>query len=335
MPDRGLTQWNDLVSTVIDTRKEFRAERDIYRQAGRYAEALSLAVGYAGCIIYIIVDDGAALLLPSGIHPDFRDSDYAADMPLMKHLELTRRSILCAADQCLKSDIFPGDKPFSLLCSPVIVRERVRGFIYISSSEPNVLTHESLMMADLISDELAAAVEILSLQSSLDAATVTDELTGCFNRKKFNEDIEVEIPCSERYGRALSLVKISIDLIKNYTDAYGTARGDELIRKTGETLSYSIRMCDRLYRFGKEEFIITLPGLEKDRGVFTAQRLQKVLGQIRFEGEADRQPGGKITYSTGVASFPVDAVFTEGLMKKLDAALKSAKESGGNAVVAL
>jgi diguanylate cyclase (GGDEF)-like protein len=159
-------------------------------------------------------------------------------------------------------------------------------------------------------------------------------LTGCYNRKKFNDDIEVDIPCSERYGRPLSLVKIDIDFMKNYNAAHGTVRGDELIRKIGETLSYSIRMCDRLYRFSGEEFILILPGIDKERGVFAAQRLQKALGQLRFEGESDSQPGGMITYSIGVASFPVDAVFKDGLIKKLDAALRRAKESGGNAVVA-
>ncbi|MBI5633330.1 MAG: GGDEF domain-containing protein [Nitrospirae bacterium] len=335
MFDKEISSWRELASIIADVRKKAGGRPELRELAGIYAGELSRIFDSAGCIIFLINDDGSSLFVPAGMHGTVTESDYRADMPLMRHLSLAREGMLFGPDQCRTSDLFPGETPLSLLCSPVIVRDRVSGFISLFSSRQDVFSRENLTMINLIAGELAMLMEISSLLSALDAVTLTDPLTGCYNRKKFNDDIEVDIPCSERYGRPLSLVKIDIDFMKNFNKACGTVRGDELIRKVGETLSYSIRMCDRLYRFSGEEFILVLPGIDKERGVFAAQRLQKTLGQLRFEGEADSQPGGMITYSIGVASFPVDAVYKDGLIKKLDAALRKAKESGGNIVVSL
>lgn len=335
MSDKRISTWPDLASVIVNVRKRAIEPLELNEQAGMFAGELARIFDSAGCIIYLINDDDLSLVVSAGLQGTLREVDYVADMPLMQHLALTRQGVVLGPEQCRTSDLLPGEKPLSLCCSPVIVRDTVSGFICIFSSKQDTFTPEDLTMVALVSGELAMAMEISALMSSLDAATVTDQLTGCYNRKKFNDDIEVDIPCSERYGRPLSLVKIDIDFMKNYNEAQGAVSGDELIKMVGETLSYSIRMCDRLYRFSGEEFIVILPGIDKERGIFTAQRLQKVLNQLRLQGEAAGQPSGKMTCSIGVASFPADAVFKDGLIKKLDAALRKAKESGGNAVVSL
>ncbi|MBI5847317.1 MAG: GGDEF domain-containing protein [Nitrospirae bacterium] len=333
MSDKEISRWRSLASVIAEFRVKAGSRLQLNELAAFYAGELSRIFDSAACILFLGHDDATSLLVSAGVQGALRESEYQTDMPLLRHLSLTRKGFFWGPDQCRTSDFFPGEKPHSLLCSPVIVRDVVSGFFSLSSSEKDIFGPEDLAMAELLSGELATVMEISSLQLTLDAVSVTDPLTGCYNAKKFNDDIEVDIPCSERYGRPLSLVKIDIDFMQHYNEAFGRVSGDQLIRKVGETLSYSIRMCDRLYRFGGEEFILILPGIDKERGVFAAQRLQKALGQLRFEGESDSQPGGMITYSIGVASFPVDAVFKDGLMKKLDAALLRSKESGGNAVV--
>ncbi|MBI5076292.1 MAG: GGDEF domain-containing protein [Nitrospirae bacterium] len=335
MPDREISRWRDIASLIPAVREKAVTRPELPELAGIYAGELSRIFDPAGCIIFLSSDDGTSLLVPAGIQGTVGESDYGSDMPLMRQFALAREGIFFGPEQCRISELFPGEKPQSLLCSPVITRDRVSGFIYLFSSEPNALHREDLAMVELIAGELAMVMDFLSLLSSLDAATVRDQLTGCYNRQKFNDDIEIDIPCSERYGRPLSLVKITVDSLKKFHKVHGTARGDELIRKTGETLAYSIRMCDRLYRFSAEEFILILPGIDKERGVFAAQRLLRSLGNLRFDGESESQPNGMITYSIGVASFPVDSVFKDGLIKKLDAALRRAEELGGNTVVSL
>lgn len=333
MSDIEISRWRDIASMIAVIRGKAAARPELHELAGILAGELSRIFDRSGCILYLPGDDGTPLLVHAGIQGIFTDADYRPDMPLMRQFAVAPEGIFFGPEQCRTSELFPGERPWSLLCSPLITQDRVSGFIYLFSTRPHALRREDLAMVELISGEFALVMETLSLRSSLAAVTVTDQLTGCYNRQKFNDDIEVDIPCSERYGRPLSLVKIDIDFMKNYNEAHGTVRGDELISKIGETLSYSIRMCDRLYRFSGEEFILILPGIDKERGVFAAQRLQKSLGNLRFDGESESQPNGMITYSIGVASFPVDAVFKDGLIKKLDAALRRAKESGGNTVV--
>lgn len=335
MSDAEITMWRSLAAVITDAKNNTAAGSELHAQAAVYARELSRIFRPSGCIIFLICDDGSTLFVPVGMQGDIRETDFFADMPLMKHLALTRKAIYVGQEQYFSTDLLPGEKPLSLLCNPVLKQDRVSGFIYVSSSRRNAFTQDYLAMLNLVAAELAACMEIAFLRSSLEAATVTDQLTGCYNRKKFEADIEVDIPCSERYARPLSLVKISIDFIRKYYEAYGAGQGDEVIRKVGETLLYSIRMCDRLYRFSNEEFVLILPGIDKERGYFTAQRLQKALGHLRFEGESDSQTDGLMKYSMGVASFPVDAVFKDELIRKLDAALRRAKEAGGNGVVSL
>lgn len=335
MSDREIRRWRDLASLITAVRGNTGTRPELNNVAEIYAGELSRIFDLAGCIIFLVIDDGTTLFAPAAIQGTVLESDFRSGMPLMNRFVLDRQGIFFGPEQCRESELFPGEKPQSLLCCPVITQDRVSGFIYLFSSRPNTLNREDLSMVELIAGQLAAVMELSSLQSSLDAATLTDQLTGCYNLQKFNDDIDVDIACSERYGRPLSLVKIDIDFMKKYNEAHGTLRGDELIRKIGETLSYSIRMCDRLYRFSGEEFILILPGIDKERGVFAAQRLQKSLGNLRFDGESVSQPNGAITYSIGVASFPVDAVFKDGLIKKLDEALRKANEAGGNTVVSL
>lgn len=190
-------------------------------------------------------------------------------------------------------------------------------------------------------DDLRAHIEALDeavhsrtrqLSAALDEIkqlSQTDPLTGCFNRRLFEQRMRSEIERSKRYDSRLAVVFADIDHFKAINDAHGHAAGDEVLRVVAERLRESVRaQLDWVVRFGGEEFIIVLPERGSADAAVLAERLRRRIGEraIDLDGRAVR-----VTASFGVAEFqPGDD--TDGLIARADAALYRAKNRGRNRV---
>jgi diguanylate cyclase (GGDEF)-like protein len=337
MPDTEKNKWLRISSVISEMRRSGGPSLRLEELAAVSARELSVAFDPAGCAIYLVDHTGTNNLTEIGLKQPASKTFYAADMPLVKHFAGSVASIfILSRDEGLPFEgLFPGDASGSVICAPLLAEAAVSGFIFLESEREGAFTPDDLSLVEFMADEISLLMANAALRAKVEFLTIRDPLTGCFNQKKFDDDIEIDITCTDRYGKPLSLLKIDIDFMHEYNKTFGRTEGDKVIKKVGETLAYSTRMCDKLYRFSGEEFIIILPGVEKERAVFAAFRMQKVLGQLRFEVEVEGRPAGKITFSIGVASFPSDAVYKDGLLRKVDAALRQAIEAGGNTVVSL
>jgi diguanylate cyclase (GGDEF)-like protein len=148
---------------------------------------------------------------------------------------------------------------------------------------------------------------------------VRDGLTGLFNRRYFNELINVEINRIKRAPAALSLLMLDIDNFKNYNDTQGHPAGDEVLKNAAKVFKDSVRAMDIVCRYGGEEFIIMLPQTGKPGAKIIAERLRVQVGLYL-----------PTTVSIGIASLPEDAQSIEELIHKADDALYQAKNSGKN-----
>ena len=335
MQDREISKWLKIESTISELQRYADERTRVEETAGVFIKGLAEIFKPADCAIFLIDHRGENILAGIGIQGSTPEINYFADMPLMHFFSLYRTSIFAGNGFAPPPEAgpFPGASASSLICTPVFNAGRSVGFICLSSSRNEAFTQDDVRLVELASGEISMFMRISALCDKVETIEVRDELTGCYNLKKFAEDIEIEIPCADRYGRSLSLLKIEIDSFNEYYETHGRTMGDEILKKVGETLTLSLRMCDRVYHCGVEEFIIIMPGIDKERAVFAGSRLQKVLAQLQFAEEDKSQPVGKMTFSIGVVSFPADAVFRDGLLKKLDLALKKAREAGGNTVV--
>jgi len=169
------------------------------------------------------------------------------------------------------------------------------------------------------------AVERFALLSSSDDKdyfedlAVRDGLTGLFNRRYFNELINIESNRLKRYPSVLSLLMLDIDNFKNYNDTQGHLAGDELLKGFGKLLKNSARASDIICRYGGEEFVIMLPQTDKKGAQIIAERLRVQVGLYL-----------PTTVSIGVASYPDDAIELIKLVDKADGALYQAKKTGKN-----
>jgi len=164
------------------------------------------------------------------------------------------------------------------------------------------------------------------------ASAYRDELTGLYNYRLFREHLERELYSSDRSGKPLSLVMIDVDNFKCYNDANGHEAGNKALEIVAGLLGGALRRSDVAARYGGEEFALILPSTPKNNAHLVAERTREVIEQQPFENEAVL-PGGSLTVSVGVATFPADGDDPTELVRHADRALYVAKAAGRNQVV--
>jgi diguanylate cyclase (GGDEF)-like protein len=180
-------------------------------------------------------------------------------------------------------------------------------------------------------EELASINETLREKNvELREISITDSLTGLYNRKHLMETLDKEVSRSQRHSRSFSLLVIDIDHFKKYNDTYGHLAGDEVLSKLASVFKESIRSSDYAARYGGEEFIIMLPEIGPEQGVEAAERIRHKVAEEIFSGDGESI---KVTISVGVACYPKNGEDAESVIRNADAALYEAKELGRNRVI--
>jgi len=167
--------------------------------------------------------------------------------------------------------------------------------------------------------------------------SITDPLTGLYNRRHFFEMAEMETERAHRYGSFLSLCLFDIDSFKSVNDTRGHDAGDIVLRMIADTSRKAARKIDVVARYGGEEFIVAFPETGIREAGIVAERIRKAIEETRL-------PLGdgaiRITASFGVAVFDPASLdggtYAESLqavIRQADEALYRAKNSGKNRVV--
>jgi diguanylate cyclase (GGDEF)-like protein len=160
----------------------------------------------------------------------------------------------------------------------------------------------------------------------------SDRLTGLPNRTYLEERLVAEFARARRYEEPLALAILDVDHFKRFNDTWGHAAGDIVLQAVGQTLRESIRESDVAVRYGGEEFVLLLPGMDSAAAVERAERLRRRMEETVIQIPKRADPG-RITISIGVSAFRVDGDSPEALLDAADARLFEAKEGGRNRVV--
>ena len=173
---------------------------------------------------------------------------------------------------------------------------------------------------------------LCEVNDRLQHLATTDGLTGLFNFRHFDATLRAELRRSARLSAPLTLLMLDVDNFKDFNDHCGHPAGDEILRRIGEILRSRLRVTDVPCRYGGEEFAAILLDSGKTAGIEVAEELRQRIEATPFEGE-EHQPGGRLTISIGVATFPMDGTSVEELLRASDRALYAAKQAGRNRVV--
>jgi len=158
----------------------------------------------------------------------------------------------------------------------------------------------------------------------------TDPLSGCLNRRGFEQQLRRELSRAARAQTELAIIDVDLDHFKQINDTYGHLAGDRVIAEAGELLRANARVGDIVARTGGEEFSILAPGSGLAGAQHLALRIVEAFRRREF-GDALRIP---VTASVGVVADTVtDEAIAQDLLARADEALYAAKRSGRNRVV--
>lgn len=168
------------------------------------------------------------------------------------------------------------------------------------------------------------------LIDQLSKMSMTDGLTGLYNRRYFKVQIGVEFKRAIRFEQVISLVMLDIDYFKSINDTYGHPFGDAVLRRVGKILNLNLRASDIAVRYGGEEFAVILPNTDIEQAYYVTDKIRQVLGAAKFTYNDEPV---KVTISAGVTSFNIDKDHSsDDLILRADKNLYMAKEMGRNRV---
>lgn len=173
--------------------------------------------------------------------------------------------------------------------------------------------------------------ELERMNKMLKGMAERDGLTDLYNHRHFRESLDRELIRAHREKKPVSLIIIDLDFFKTYNDTNGHLAGDKLLKDCSQILKDAVRGSDLVARYGGEEFVLLLPNAGREDAVNLAERIREQIADHPFEGR-ECQPGGRLTASMGVSTFPEDSRDASTLIDAADKALYQAKESGRNTV---
>lgn len=161
-------------------------------------------------------------------------------------------------------------------------------------------------------------------EQQLQLLSVTDYLTGLFNRRALQQQLDLELESAKSQHQPLSLLVLDIDHFKRFNDRFGHNLGDKVLIKVANTLQSQARSEDFVARFGGEEFVILLPETDSTEAQQLAEQYRNAVKNIMFKGQ-------QVTISIGAASYD-QSDDGQQLFQLADSALLEAKRSGRNCV---
>lgn len=173
------------------------------------------------------------------------------------------------------------------------------------------------------------------LELELERQSITDELTGLYNRRYMLRKLEESVAQAERYGSTFSLISLDIDFFKSINDSYGHPTGDGVLKQFAHIIESRTRKSDIVARTGGEEFIIFMPNTGLSEASQVAESLRVALESEQFV--SDEGTAFQVTFSAGVVNWcgtGTQSTSVRDLLAACDQSLYAAKRSGRNRVVA-
>jgi diguanylate cyclase (GGDEF)-like protein len=236
--------------------------------------------------------------------------------------------VRCAVDASLA---LPANHP--AYCIPFNVGRKAQLLVHMLLPVGGAWTEEFRQLAQTYVNAASSTLITLNHLAEAERQSMTDGLTGLYNRRSLDNLLEREVALAGRHGLPLSVVMIDMDEFKQVNDAHGHAAGDHLLRAFADCVRITLRKTDLAFRYGGDEFVIALPQTQVAQAQQVVQKLRQAFASVDFSSaiaNLDHQP----TLSIGVAerSAAHSLLTLSAIMSAADAALYDAKNANRNCV---
>jgi diguanylate cyclase (GGDEF)-like protein len=212
----------------------------------------------------------------------------------------------------------------SFLGVPLVSGDTCIGVLSAVSSQRDYFTAEQEELLTVLAALCAPYIELARMAR----LAQVDPLTGVLNRRGLDLAFPEVVAPPDGLVKPLSVAMADVDHFKAVNDSHGHAKGDEVLRLVASLLSTVLRAGDAVVRYGGEEFLLILPGVEMARALNVAERARAMVESSRIAAGPSEV---RITLSIGVAERRTDEN-RDALIERADAALLRAKQVGRNRV---
>jgi diguanylate cyclase (GGDEF)-like protein len=332
-------EFNTMAAQLESRLAELREERTrVERSMRRLGEAVASNLD-RDALLGIVVETAVDGVGAAGGRAAARTADGALTERVAAGRVIGLEEVLVAAEQRAattgqSAEVNAGDA--SALAHPLHGSDgspAVLGVVSVGRRE-RTFTQADRELFTYLAGQAAVSLENVDLHETVQRQAVTDELTGLFNRGRFDELLAAEVERTRRFpDQSVGLVMLDIDNFKKVNDTYGHQMGDDVLREVARVLTETSREIDSPSRYGGEELAVVLPGTDIEGAFDMAERVRAGIEGLAFPVPGSNGDVLKVTASFGAASSSGDDAVPGALISAADSALYEAKRGGKNKTV--
>ena len=290
-------------------------------------QAITTLLPYDQCRIYLLEDDGHTLR--PVYFSDTKKTEYdgvtAETLAIQVGEGITgwvaetkQGALVGDTERHPKAVHIPGttDSDESMLAVPVIFEDRLIGVIVNVKVGLHHYTGDHLRLLTILANQAAVSIQNARLIERLAATARTDPLTGLENRRAFEQALQARLGVAS--PEPFSVIMLDVDGLKQVNDARGHAAGDTVLKRVAAVLTANLREADVVTRWGGDEFVLLMPGMDQVGAVSLARRVSATL-------QDPDDPAGAISVSIGTASFPAHGSTADTLLASADRSMYADK----------
>jgi diguanylate cyclase (GGDEF)-like protein len=322
--DRSQQAFRRAISRLGET---LAATHDQAKILEAVSETAQLAVGGQRGIFYEYIPGRKALVARSGVGPDAPE----LSLPLGTGLAGTS-----AADKAPvvypgpTPPVFPEPEVATAMAVPFTSRGQFLGVVAVyGHTTGDTFGDDDVETLVALVAQAGTAVDNVSLHEEAQRLSITDGLTGLWNRRQLDLRCQEELERAVRFGRPVGVVFCDVDLFKDVNTEWQHLGGDAVLVEVANRLSAATREIDVVARYGGEEFVLLLPETDLVGSRTLAEKVRRAMCDEPVEHNGKTRI---VTLSLGVAAYPHSGTSVRTLLAAAQEALKRAKENGRNRI---
>ncbi|HZI37101.1 MAG TPA: sensor domain-containing diguanylate cyclase [Acidimicrobiia bacterium] len=322
--DRSQQAFRQAIATLAET---LAATHDREKILEAVSETAQLGVGAQRGIFFEYIPGRKALVARSGVGPEAPELSLPLGTGLAGTSAADRTPVVYPGPT---PPVFPEPEVGTAMAVPFVSRGQFLGVVAVyGHTSGGTFGQDEVETLTALVAQAGTAVDNVSLHEEAQRLSITDGLTGLWNRRQLDLRCQEELERAVRFGRPVGVVFCDVDLFKDVNTEWQHLGGDAVLVEVANRLSAATREIDVVARYGGEEFVLLLPETDLAGSRILAEKVRLAMCEEPVEHAGRTRT---VTLSLGVAAYPHSGTSVRSLLAAAQEALKRAKENGRNRI---